>query len=75
MEDAQRRRELVLDCLLILAYDGEDVAQHQDYLKRRLDKDLGRCDVCIRSYYRGKKELMQRLNKYAMLLRSLKAVC
>jgi senataxin len=67
IQEADRRRELVLDCLLILAYDGEDVAQHQEYLKRRLDKDLERCDVCIRGYYRGKRELMQRLNKYAVL--------
>jgi len=67
MKEADWRRELVLDCLLILAYDGEDVARHQEYLKRRLDKDLGRCDVCIRGYYRGKRELMQRLNKYVVL--------
>ena len=67
MEEASRRRELVFDCLLILAYDGEDVAQHQEYLKSRLDKDLGRCDVCIRGYYKGKRELMQRLNKYVVL--------
>lgn len=67
MQEAERRRELVLDCLLILAYDGEDVAQHQEFLKRRLDKELGRCDVCIRGYYRGKRELMQKLNKYAVL--------
>jgi len=67
IDEADRRRELVLDCLLILAYDGEDVAQHQEYLKTRLDKELGKCDICIREYYKGRRDLMQRLNKYAEL--------
>ena len=67
IDQGERRRELVLDCLLILAYDGEAVAKHQESLKRRLDHELGKCDVCIRGYYRGKRELMQKLNKYAVL--------
>ena len=63
ISETGERRKLVFDCLLILAYDGEDVAQHQEYLKRRLDRQLGKCDACIRGYYRSRRELVQRLTE------------
>lgn len=62
-EDTAQRRDLVFECLQIFAYDGDDVVPHQEYLKRLIDEQLGKCDICIRNYYKAKRRAMEKLQE------------
>ena len=62
-EDTTQRRDLVFECLQIFAYDGDDVVPHQEYLKRHIDEQLGKCDICIRNYYKAKRRAMEKLQE------------
>ena len=62
-EDTAQRRDLVFECLQIFAYDGDDVVPHQEYLKRHIDEQLGKCDVCIGNYYKAKRRAMEKLQE------------
>lgn len=55
------RRDLVFDCMQIYAYDGDDSRPHQERLRKTVDGQLGKCDVCIGAYYRTKRHAMERL--------------
>lgn len=59
--DVERRRQLVNDCLQLFGYDGEDVIPHQKYLVRKIDAQLGRCDMCITEYYKSRRRMIERL--------------
>ncbi len=63
IEEATSRKALVLDALQILAFDGADAATWQLWLKERLNSLLASCDVCIRMYHRGRKELKAKLEE------------
>lgn len=63
VEDTAQRRDLVFECLQIFAYDGDDVVPHQEYLKRHIDEQLGKCDICIRNYYKAKRRAMEKLQE------------
>lgn len=54
---ARKRRDNVLRCFQILAYNGDDARPYQDKLKRSLDLQLTRCDVCVREYHRSRPAL------------------
>lgn len=60
-EDLTYRRKLVTDSLQLYAYDGEDVLPHQEYLKAQIDRQLGKCDLCIVQYYKARLEAMESL--------------
>lgn len=62
-EETAKRRDLVFECLQIFAYDGDDVVPHQEYLKRQIDEQLGKCDICIRNYYKAKRRAMEKLQE------------
>lgn len=62
-ESVEYRRNLVTDCLQLFAYNGEDVLPHQEYLKQRIDRQLGKCDVCIVQYYKAKHRAIQALRR------------
>ena len=47
--------------LQIYAYDGEDVISHQEYLKEQINRQLGKCDLCIVHYYKARLEAMESL--------------
>ncbi|KAK8250959.1 SEN1 N terminal-domain-containing protein [Phyllosticta capitalensis] len=58
---AQDKRNLVLECLPIFAFDGPDAAPYQDWLRDRLRDNMSVCDVCIRVYHNSRSELKHRL--------------
>ncbi len=57
------RRRLVTDCLPLFAYGGVEVLPHQDYLKQQIDRQLGKCDLCILEYYKAKHRAIQSLRR------------
>ena len=61
---SHQRKQLALDALQILAFDGEDATNWQIWLKERLQAQLTSCDVCIRNYHHGKKQMKQKLEEY-----------
>lgn len=60
---ARKRREEFISCLQLLAYDGEETERYQRMIWEALDKNLGRCDVCIRNYYVQKLKLAAKLRE------------
>lgn len=62
-EDVAYRKKLVTDSLQLYAYDGEDVLPHQEYLQEQIDRQLGKCDLCIVQYYRARLEAMESLRR------------
>lgn len=57
------RRRLVTDSLQLFAYNGVDVLPHQAYLKQQIDRQLGKCDVCILEYHKAKYRAIQSLRR------------
>lgn len=68
VEEAERRKRLVLDSLLIFAFDADHAAVYQEWIENRLERQLSRCDVCIREYHRSRRELKSKLEQYAFRL-------
>ncbi|EEQ27713.1 conserved hypothetical protein [Microsporum canis CBS 113480] len=54
ISEAAVRREKFLSCIQLLAFSGEEVEVHQQWIWRRLEGTLERCDICIKEYYKGK---------------------
>ncbi|OJD35316.1 trna-splicing endonuclease [Diplodia corticola] len=63
LEEAEFRKNLVLDCLPIFAFDGADAAGYQQWLKEKLSHAMGSCDACIRIYHRARNELRHKLEE------------
>lgn len=63
LQEAKSRKILVFDSLQIFAFDGKDAAQYQRWMKDRLKQQMTQCDVCTREYYRGRRELKQKLEE------------
>ncbi|KAF2083431.1 hypothetical protein K490DRAFT_51715, partial [Saccharata proteae CBS 121410] len=61
LKEADTRRGLVLDCMSIFAFDGQDATAYQDWLRQRLNTVLTNCDVCVRLYHRARSDLRHRL--------------
>ena len=57
------RRELVLETLLLFSYDGTEIVAQKEFLKRSIDRQLGKCDVCIIEYYKAKRRLIAKLRE------------
>ncbi|KAK8151204.1 hypothetical protein BC567DRAFT_300236 [Phyllosticta citribraziliensis] len=51
IEQAKAKKNLVLDCLPIFAFNGPDAAPDQTWLKDCLKHNMSACDVCIRVYH------------------------
>ena len=63
VQEARERKELLLQGLIIFTYDGPDALAYQNWLKKRLEDQLQCCDICIREYHRGRKELKAKLDE------------
>lgn len=63
LSEAEARKNLVLDCLPIFAFDGADAAGYQEWLKEKLNQAMTSCDVCIRLYHRARNELKHKLEE------------
>ncbi|KAH7052362.1 tRNA-splicing endonuclease-like protein [Macrophomina phaseolina] len=63
LAEAEARKNLVLDCLPIFAFDGADAAGYQEWLKEKLNHAMTTCDVCIRIYHRARNELKHKLEE------------
>ncbi|KKA23894.1 hypothetical protein T310_2078 [Rasamsonia emersonii CBS 393.64] len=63
VEEARARREKFLSCMQILAFNQDGVAELQDWIWRKLDDALERCDLCIQEYYKGKIWLVEKLKE------------
>jgi senataxin len=61
VKEAEDRRQVVLEALPILAFDGPDAAPHQEWLKERLSRILMSCDVCVRIYHAARRDLKHNL--------------
>lgn len=61
MYDLDHRRRQVVECLKLLAYDGEGARPLQRWLILRIDAQLGICNVCIAEYYKSKRLETERL--------------
>ncbi len=61
IDESKERAKLVFDTFLILAYDGEDIAEQRDWFKNALDGQLTECDTCVRHYHKGKKRMIDKL--------------
>ena len=62
-DNIEHRRGIVINCLQLLGYDGEEALVHQEYLKQAVDRQLGRCDACIVQYYKSKRRKMDMLRQ------------
>lgn len=61
--EATTRREKFLSCMRILAYNEEGVQELQNWVWKKLDDTLEKCDLCIKKYYTGKIWLMEQLKE------------
>lgn len=63
VEEARARKEKFLSCMQILAFNQDGVAELQEWIWRKLDHALERCDLCIKEYYTGKIWLVEKLKE------------
>ncbi|KAL4890709.1 SEN1 N terminal-domain-containing protein [Aspergillus ambiguus] len=61
--EATTRREKFLSCMRLLAYNEEGVQELQNWVWKKLDDNLEKCDLCIKKYYTGKIWLMEQLKE------------
>ena len=52
-----------INCLRIFAWDGPEVAAAKEFLIGNIDKQLGKCDLCIVGYYKAKRGLLASLRE------------
>ncbi|MCJ1311256.1 DEAD-box type RNA helicase [Agyrium rufum] len=55
------RRQAVFDCFQIFSFEGGDVEPLQNFLSDGIDRNLGRCDMCVVEYYRHRRGLLSKL--------------
>ncbi|KAI9657447.1 MAG: DEAD-box type RNA helicase [Bathelium mastoideum] len=63
IREAKERKELLMRGMIVFTYDGPDALHFQKWLKQRLEDQLQSCDICIREYHRGRKELKSYLEE------------
>ena len=61
VQEAEARRDLVLESCTILAFDGADATKYKVQVQEGLREQMTRCDICVREFYRSRDLLMQRL--------------
>ncbi|KAI4163578.1 MAG: hypothetical protein LQ342_002850 [Letrouitia transgressa] len=61
-DDVEYRRALVNESLQLFGYeDSADLVPYKDYLTRQIDRQLGKCDICILEYYKSKRRMIEEL--------------
>ena len=68
--DARNRKSLVLDSSQIFAYDGKAAEPLQSWMREHLASQLSRCDICVREFHRGRRELRQKLEEYVIIAKN-----
>jgi senataxin len=61
LERAKQTHDEAFQACKILAFDGEDAVRYQERLQQQLQVHLTRCDVCVREYHRGRRQLRDSL--------------
>ncbi|KAF2159534.1 hypothetical protein M409DRAFT_30009 [Zasmidium cellare ATCC 36951] len=61
VKEAVARKEKALLACQIIAFDGDDARPYQEKLQRHLQKQLRRCDICIREFHRSRTWLREQL--------------
>lgn len=61
VKQAHERRDKALEVCVILAFDGADAREYQEQLKVSLQRQLTRCDICVREFHRGRRLLRNKL--------------
>ncbi|KAF2202093.1 DNA-binding protein SMUBP-2 [Delitschia confertaspora ATCC 74209] len=59
--EAETRKWLTLDCLMVLAFDDDAAAPFRSWVTDRLNTQLTSCDVCIRIFHHSRAEWYSRL--------------
>ncbi|KAK6438760.1 DEAD-box type RNA helicase, partial [Oleoguttula sp. CCFEE 5521] len=57
IDEAKSRTTLVLEACTIFAFDGPEAQEYQAQLRKGLQVQLTRCDVCVREYHRSRVQL------------------
>ncbi|KAF2097845.1 tRNA-splicing endonuclease-like protein, partial [Rhizodiscina lignyota] len=52
VQDGKKRSSLAFSCMEIIAFDGSDAESLKQNYQHGLDLQLGRCDSCVKAYYR-----------------------
>ncbi|KAK3045055.1 hypothetical protein LTS18_014677, partial [Coniosporium uncinatum] len=63
IKGAEERQKLVLAVLQIIAFDGPDAEQYKEWLREHLAIQLTNCDICVRQYYRARRDLKKDLEQ------------
>lgn len=63
IQAATARREKFLSCMQLLAFSSDEVEPQQQWIWRKLDETLEKCDMCIKKYYYGKIWLLESLGE------------
>lgn len=61
LEEVDARKRVVLEALLLFAYDGPDVVAQQEWMKQRLADLMTTCEVCIRLFHAARRDLKHNL--------------
>lgn len=59
LQSLDLRREQAAECLLLYTYD--DAQEYQHSLTSGVDRELGRCDLCVEEYYKARQRLREKL--------------
>ncbi|KAL9608472.1 MAG: hypothetical protein Q9167_006704 [Letrouitia subvulpina] len=63
-DDVEYRQILVNESLQLFGYeDSTDLVPYKNYLTHQIDKQLGRCDICILEYYKSKRRMIEELRQ------------
>ncbi|KAK6441813.1 DEAD-box type RNA helicase [Oleoguttula sp. CCFEE 5521] len=62
IDEARSRTTLVLEACTIFAFDGPEAQEYQAQLRKGLQVQLTRCDVCVREYHRSRAQLRTMLD-------------
>lgn len=60
-EEVAHRAKLVTDSLQLFGFDGEEAIPHQEYLRDQIERQLGKCDLCVVQYYKARLDAMESL--------------
>jgi hypothetical protein len=56
-------RLLIQGCYRIFAYETDEISSQKEFLVNGINKQLGKCDACIKEYYTTKKEFLDKLRE------------
>lgn len=63
IKDAKDRRAKFMDAMGLIAYDGPETEPFKNYIWKRLNEALSKCDLCIPAYYVAKIDMRDSLRQ------------